>query len=300
MPDTDIVADRGGAPIASLGPVPIDGAIGSMTPYPVVIEEPNLSRAWLRAFSQVTQPGVESLEPLVVSVTGFAQGEPEQTSAVTALIDEALAEQHRSHFQRQRPRKRRLPSALTCHGVANTIFPSSLWSPHEGRARLFARYQRIIPSLRRDPRNRRGTYFERLTAFGSGPCDGNQLEHIIDCYHRGIRRVSAFQATAFDPARDSTRLRLLGFPCLQQVAVHPDSVAGSLRITGFYATQYLFERAYGNYLGLCRLGGFLAHEMGLRLTRMTCMASYAPLYGITKERARRLAEDATTALARCS
>ena len=35
-------------------------------------------------------------------------------------------------------------------------------------------------------------------------------------------------------------------------------------MTGFYATQYVVERAYGNYLGLCRLGEFMAHEMGLK------------------------------------
>ena len=44
-------------------------------------------------------------------------------------------------------------------------------------------------------------------------------------------------------------------------------------MTGFYATQHIVEKAYGNYLGLCRLGQFMAHEMGLRLDRMTCIAT---------------------------
>jgi hypothetical protein len=41
--------------------------------------------------------------------------------------------------------------------------------------------------------------------------------------------------------------------------------------------QYLFERAYGNYLGLVRLGRFMAHEMGLQLERVVCMAAVAKL-----------------------
>ncbi len=42
-----------------------------------------------------------------------------------------------------------------------------------------------------------------------------------------------------------------------------------------YVTQYMFQRAYGNYLGLSRLGRFMAHEMGLRLDRIICIATPA-------------------------
>ena len=48
-------------------------------------------------------------------------------------------------------------------------------------------------------------------------------------------------------------------------------------MNGFYATQYLVERAYGNYLGLCRLGAFVAHELGVPLLRMTCFTCIAEL-----------------------
>jgi thymidylate synthase len=59
-----------------------------------------------------------------------------------------------------------------------------------------------------------------------------------------------------------------GFPCLQHVTFAP--VKEQLNLNAFYATQYAFERAYGNYLGLCRLGRFIAHELGLELARVTC------------------------------
>jgi hypothetical protein len=52
----------------------------------------------------------------------------------------------------------------------------------------------------------------------------------------------------------------------------PDEHSGTLGLNAFYATQQLFVKAYGNWLGLARLGVFLAHEMGLRFDRLTCFA----------------------------
>ena len=62
-------------------------------------------------------------------------------------------------------------------------------------------------------------------------------------------------------------------------------------VTGLYATQYMFERAYGNYLGLCRLGHFMAQEMGKQLTQVTCVASPANGGNKTKSYLRELARD---------
>lgn len=45
--------------------------------------------------------------------------------------------------------------------------------------------------------------------------------------------------------------------------------------------QYIFERAYGNYLGLCRLGEFIAAQLGLKLVQMNCISNIAVL-GETK------------------
>jgi hypothetical protein len=81
----------------------------------------------------------------------------------------------------------------------------------------------------------------------------------------------------FDASHDLTRQRQRGFPCMQQVAFAPDGDQGTLSVSAFYASQYLFKRAYGNYLGLCRLGRFVAHEMGLRLERVTCYVGFAHL-----------------------
>ena len=73
---------------------------------------------------------------------------------------------------------------------------------------------------------------------------------------------------------DHTNQRRRGFPCLQQVAFAPTGDDG-LAVTGFYAKQHMYERAYGNYLRLCRLGRFMAHEMGLTLSQVVCIATPA-------------------------
>jgi hypothetical protein len=257
-----------------------------------VVIEPNLSVAWVRAFRALSTPGVKALSPLVVSVTGFHEGHPEEILGIRSLLDRSLAEQadHKAEADEQKKERR----ALTCRGVANTIFPGSLWNPSSDRQLLYKRYLAMLPRLRRKG-SPRGLYFERLIDYGRGPQNGNQLEHMIDAYRNGLRRTSAFQATICDPARDSTRQPRLGFPCLQQIALHPEG--DSLSITGFYGTQYVFERAYGNYLGLCWLGRFLAHEMGLELKQMTCVAAYAPFSGGTRGDARQLVCEAEKLIA---
>jgi thymidylate synthase len=156
--------------------------------------------------------------------------------------------------------------------VANTIFPASLWRPNRPRQELFDRYLRLIPSIRQHSANRYGTYFERLIQF-PGPQGQpiNQLEHIVTSWHAGVRRRTALQASIFAPHVDHTRQRRRGFPCLHQVAFFPTQ--GALKIVGIYTTQYLIERALGNWLGLQRLGEFMAAELGLTLTHVQCIAA---------------------------
>ena len=135
-----------------------------------------------------------------------------------------------------------------------------------------------------EPRkNANGLYFERLTMFDpEAPNGGNQLETIIDRYnkHDGKMQRMQLQATTYDPKRDQTGAAIQGFPCLQHVTFVPSS--GDLTVNAFYATQQLFVRAYGNYLGLARLGSFMAHEMGLKMTRLNIFVGIEKLDGISK------------------
>ena len=226
----------------------------------LTIEEDNLSVAWAKALFSVVEAG--DLSPLTVVIRGFTGGEPKEVPGIRHLVDDALGADEKG---------------LLCHAVANTIFPVSLWNPRVDRRHLYERYLRIMPRVLKCRRNRYGVYFQRLIAFGhDATYEGgiNQLEHIIQTWHGGNHRRSALQAAIFDPRKDHTNQPLRGFPCLQQVAFAPQGSDG-LSMTGFYATQYIFERAYGNYLGLCRLGRFMAQEMGRQLTQVSCVASPA-------------------------
>lgn len=226
----------------------------------MIIEEKNLSIAWGKAFLQVFKSN--EIAPLVVVIRGLNNAEPPEVPAIRSALDSALKLDGKG---------------LSCHEVANTIFPIRLWNDKVERELLYKRYCTIFSRIRKHPANRNGVYFQRLIAFGSDKNveNGvNQLEHIIKTWHRGNHRRSALQASVVDPHRDHTNQRQRGFPCLQQVAFAPVD-NGGLSVTGFYAKQHMFERAYGNYLGLCRLGHFMAHAMELTLSEVICIATPA-------------------------
>lgn len=223
------------------------------------IEDDNLSFAWIRAMRLVTaNRGGSEVAPLIVSVTGFDDGIVRENGAIRKALDGTLLALGKQQ----------------CATVAGTIFPKSLWNPRQPRAQLFQRYEAILPKLRAGWRkNTRGLYFERLTRGGPKGAE-NQLQFVLSqaTSRRGVRR-SALQLAVFDPARDHTPSAQLGFPCLQHVTFAPTK--RGLIVNAFYATQYLVERAYGNYLGICHLGQFAAHELGVPLTRMTCFTGIA-------------------------
>jgi thymidylate synthase len=216
----------------------------------------------------IDHPGHE-ISPLIVSITGFDKdGLISEDATVRVKLDTLLAETEKWDVET----------------VAFTIFPESLREiAGSDRAVLFKLFRDSFPRYQAMSRitNRRGWYFERLTMYGGGPNDGNQLEYIITEYKRrpSVRR-SMLQASIFDPARDHVRDAQLVFPCLQHVSFVP--VGHSLIVNAFYATQQLFDKAYGNYLGLSRLGRFMAAEMGLTMARLNVFIGVAKLERINK------------------
>jgi len=248
-----------------------------MNPGPITIDDqPSLTHAWSAAFNRITAPGVDEIAPLIVTFPHL-DGEPEHP--VQSLIDDTLRSQHE----------------FMTKTVASTMFPISLWNPNQPRTKLFERHERAYRVIGRVPQNRNGTYFQRLTAFDGKNGPVNQLEKLLSSFDAGNHRRSALQASIFDPTRDHTKQRQRGFPCLQQVSFAPVG-DDELHVNGFYATEYLFEKAYGNYLGLRDLGIFIAHELGRRLTRITCVAGIALLGDVNKAIARDLASRINEAL----
>jgi len=233
-----------------------------MSKEPVVVHDDDVAHAWAKAFDAITNDKTGELSPMVVCVTGFENGVAREDQDIRTLLDDSL----KSHG---------LQSIRT---VASTIFPSSLWNPARPASDLFRRYKRLLPQLRKCPLNRNGIYFERMIAYlpRNSSSEVNQIDYILSTRNSGNHRRSAYQISILDPTRDDTDQRQRGFPCLQQVSVTP--IGGSeLALTGYYATQTMFERAYGNYLGLCELGRFFAHAFQMNLNRVTCVASLARL-----------------------
>jgi len=238
-----------------------------MSKPPPYIEADNLSVAWGRVWQHISRPGGGEVSPLVVSVTGFDNSVVREVQAIRNALDTALA----AHGDQ------------TVHTVANTIFPQSIWRLAKGdRKSLYALYLKIFPRLQALERakNSRGLYFERLIQYNAGQ-HGNQLEFIIQQHNSrpGVRR-SMFQASVFDPDRDHKESAQLAFPCLQHVTFVP--IKGYLQVNGFYASQLLFQKAYGNFLGICRLGAFMASQMNLHMGRMTCFVGIEKLDRINK------------------
>lgn len=233
-----------------------------MSSLPCTVDSKNISTAWISALEALTRRGVSELTPLIVHIRGFQDGQPEEDPEIRRLLDDALV----------------ASGAKRIDTTARTIFPETLWARYraEGRNAFFDRYQkRLFPRFQRsEPQlNRNGTYFLRMLEYG--PTGINQLKTILDNREAGQTRRSAMQVVIYDPAKDLDKEPYMTFPCLDYVAF---AVNGSeLSLTAFYAVQYIFDRAYGNYVGLVRLGQFVASELNCRLQQITCVSGVAEL-----------------------
>lgn len=232
--------------------------------------ESNLSAAWSRAYLRLSAPPERELSPCMVSISANESGKPDEDDDLRHALDAALEETGQQSVEK----------------VAKSIFPQAMWNRSNGdRHKLFADYRAYMPDfVAMEPnKNCHGIYFGRLIGYGLKPKDGsqeahlpaellkaggNQLEYIIGTCKPGAQRM-ALQASIYDPVRDQTPARR-GFPCLQHLSFAPDFKRKTLALNAFYATQQLFIKAYGNWLGLFRLGAFVAGETGLRFERLNC------------------------------
>lgn len=248
---------------------------------PYLIEDTNLSLAWYRAMSQIVDNSGSEITPLVLTLTGF-----NETENFRQKLDDNLCE---NGFD---------PIST----VSETIFPESLYRRHRfDRSLLYSRYRRNLARIQNvDHRNKKGTYFERLIAYkgtSDQKAEVNQLEEIISTL-RGdskVKRRSKLQASIFNPHTDHTEGVYQKFPCLQHVTFYK-SDSGGLIINSFYAMQYLYQRAYGNWLGLINLGKFVARESGLELERFTCFVGVEQLDHLTKVKAKALLQELEAAI----
>jgi hypothetical protein len=247
------------------------------TSLPVVLEDDNLSHAWGKVFLH-SYADSDDAAPVVLSVKVPETGPLPEDPTIRIAVDKALAANDKVSVAEN--------SCL--------IFPQRTWERCRSRGRedFYKDYiSNVLPRLKgRDRKNWFGTYFARMIGYEgfrkTAPKYVNQLEHIIQFWKKGRSagyrlRTTALQVACFDPAKDHSFSRLRVFPCLQQVSFAYQKEGNGLVISALYPCQYIFERAYGNYLGLINLGRFMANEMGLPLVRMNCFIS-APLLGAAK------------------
>lgn len=235
---------------------------------PTLIEAESISVAWGSALLKIVDNPGKILSPLLVSINNFNEDSLTEDNEIYNELDRSLIETGNQNIKT----------------VANTIFPYSIWKKNkQDRNKFYKNYIDILPRIKalEKIKNRRGLYFERLIKFSEENNNCNQLEHIINEFNqRNSVRRSMLQAATFDPVRDHSRAAQMGFPCLQHISFVP--VNDYLNLNAFYATQQLFMKAYGNYLGLCRLGNFMAHEMNLNLGTVNFYIGIEKLEGIGK------------------
>lgn len=238
---------------------------------PVLITAENLSLAWAQVLQTLMARRGGEASPLTLSITGFnAAGEAAEIPAIRDALDALLEAEGKRKVE----------------NVAFTIFPERYWRlAGKDRKAFFDLYRDAFPRIQEfNPQNnRRGSYFQRLIDLGGDGKGPDQLTWILEEYdRRPTGRRSRWQATTFDPARDQSSTAQLEFPCLQQVSFTFSGKDG-LVLNAFYATQQIVHKGYGNYLGLCQLGAFMAHEMERKLVRANIFVGVAKMDKIGKQ-----------------
>lgn len=224
----------------------------------------DVSSAWLAAVTRLLAEPGQQCSNLGVTIANPTAERPDIRAELDAFGAEAQA------------RGKDMPRI---DSTAGTIFQTSFYRPGAGdpEGHLYEMERRIRKVVRRHPRNRHGTYFERLVAYplGNGE-EFNQLHHVLGLLQsaasQGHRNGNRYELAIFHPKRDPYPY---GFPCLSHISITLRE--GVLDATALYRSQYFLKRAYGNYLGIGEVMRFLATESGFGIGELLCVASHAAL-----------------------
>ncbi|MGI5144284.1 hypothetical protein [Streptomyces sp. CA-106110] len=179
--------------------------------------------------------------------------------------------------------------------VASTLFPAVLAARCSDHGELAERYRGMYRVLTRYPGNRRGTYFGRVVDYpGASKARIDQLGTVINRLRTqatGTKMAAAYEIDIAHPGdgADEPQAEILvhaagkdnsyrGFPCLSHLSFQLGR-DGQVHAAALYRSHYMFERAYGNYLGLGRLLAYISQQAGLGCGTLTVMAGHARLDG---------------------
>jgi hypothetical protein len=169
--------------------------------------------------------------------------------------------------------------------VAGTIFPQGLYARF-GAKGVFEIYPNdVYPRIKENSwgryayrivrrRNSQGKYF-------------NPLEQLVRKLKKQLAGERTFRAvyelptvedleiSTYDAALDADRL--LPHPCLSHLSFKVSEDNKQLLLTALYRSQYFFQKALGNLVGLAQLQRFAAQEAGLTPGNLICLATLATL-----------------------
>jgi hypothetical protein len=250
----------------------------STSPPKGLLEADTLSDAWLAALATVVKPGSTAPSPLIISFTHFLEsGLPREDANIRSALDVELKKRGRVSVE---------TNAAMIFPLGNLQLLETRLNRAASISELSVYYsEHVFPRLLAANRrfNGKGTYFLRMINFGSSPGDveragENQIQKLLEIWQNNPHIAqSVLQLAIRDPKRDLTHNPRPFFPCLQQVSFAYDH-EGGMSVTGYYPSQYIFDRAYGNYLGLSHLGYFIARQMKKKLVRVNCITAN-PLIG---------------------
>jgi thymidylate synthase len=211
----------------------------------------NVSQGWLDAVRMVESTASYKAVHLLVRILDPVT----EDAAIRAAAQQLIDDYNDSHTSEK-------PDIET---TRNTIFPAS-WARRHPEPADLGRYYRdryTKEGLLGFRDNGRGTYFGRIVAYPRGEKEdpGDQLTDTVRKLRAelagGQAKSSRYEINVYSERRDRSPM---SFPCLAHLSVHLHE--GRLHMQAIYRNEFLVGRAYGNYLGLGQLQGYMAEAAG--------------------------------------
>lgn len=231
--------------------------------YLPIDPQPTNVQGWLAAATAVQLNGGEAYN--VVIDIADPLGESAIDAAIIREVDAFLRGHHRN----------------TLSGVANTIFPQSLFDRHGPEAFYGVYRETVLPRMKQMTRDW-GRYFDRLTAWrkvkGTKVEVINPLDELVQFMKGQITSDrtyrNAYEMTVFDPARDAGKVS--NRQCLSFLSFKLTD-DNRLLLTVMYRNHAYIARGLGNFIGLGRLMAFVADQSGANLGSLTCISTHAEI-----------------------
>lgn len=228
-----------------------------------LIEAGSVSEAWLNAVTLLHQTKGHKAVHLVARIHHPTEEIPEIRAAADDLIAHSTAK----------------PEPWSVDTTRNTIFPAAWARRNPEPTALAAYYRDRYPQLQQVKNNRLGTYFGRIVAYPrANGTTGDQLTETVRKIRQELDtpgpKSSRFEINIYCEAKDT---QPMSFPCLAHVSVHMHQ--HHLHMQGVYRNEYLIGRAYGNFLGLGQLQGYIAAATGLQVGELLMTINHVELEG---------------------